>query len=88
MKNEPSGEYYDYTITMRPERPWLLPYHQTLIYRTFNCSRNGEGDMEEVFLNFCDCSVTIRPLRLQRLRFARRHRLFSQPADGGIYRRR
>ena len=23
MKNEPSGAYYDYTITMKPERPWL-----------------------------------------------------------------
>jgi hypothetical protein len=52
MENEPSGEYYDYTITMKPERPWLLPYHQTLIYRTFNCSRDGEGNMEQVFLTF------------------------------------
>jgi hypothetical protein len=52
MESEPSGEYYDYTITMKPERPWLLPYHQTLIYRTFNCSRDGEGNMEQVFLTF------------------------------------
>ncbi|MFC1805356.1 endo-alpha-N-acetylgalactosaminidase family protein [Planctomycetota bacterium] len=52
MDPEPSGEYYDYTVTMKPERPWLLPYHQTLIYRTFNCSRDGEGNMEEVFLTF------------------------------------
>ena len=24
MNNEPSGDYYDYTKTMQPERPWLL----------------------------------------------------------------
>jgi len=58
--SEPSGEYYDYTRTMKPERPWLLPYHQTLIYRTFNCSRNGQGDMEKVFLTFAQSLEVIR----------------------------
>jgi len=33
MNSEPSGEYYDWTITGKPERPWLLPYHQTLVYK-------------------------------------------------------
>jgi hypothetical protein len=60
MDGEPSGEYYDYTVTMKPERPWLLPYHQTLIYRTFNCSRDGEGNMKEVFLNFEESLEVIR----------------------------
>ncbi|KPK51182.1 MAG: hypothetical protein AMK72_00365, partial [Planctomycetes bacterium SM23_25] len=52
MKNEPSGEYYDYTITMKPERPWLLPYHQTLIYRIMHALRDGTGKMSELFLTF------------------------------------
>ncbi len=62
MNGEPSGEYYDYTITMKPERPWLLPYHQTLIYRTFNCSRDGDGNMEEVFLTFEESLEVIKRL--------------------------
>ena len=52
MNNEPSGEYYDYTITMKPERPWLLPYHQTLIYRIMHALRDGTGKMSELFLTF------------------------------------
>ncbi|KPK50961.1 MAG: hypothetical protein AMK72_00970 [Planctomycetes bacterium SM23_25] len=52
MKDEPSGEYYDYTITMKPERPWLLPYHQTLIYRVMHALRDGTGKMSELFLTF------------------------------------
>ena len=35
MKNEPSGEYYDWKKTGRPERPWLLPYHQTVVMKLF-----------------------------------------------------
>ena len=33
MNTAISGDYYDYTKTMQPERPWLLPYHQTLVYK-------------------------------------------------------
>jgi len=52
MSKEPSGEYYDYTVTMKPERPWMLPYHQTLIYRIMHCLRDGTGKMSELFLTF------------------------------------
>jgi hypothetical protein len=52
MDNEPSGDYYDYTITMKPERPWLLPYHQTLIYRIMHALRDGTGKLSELFLTF------------------------------------
>ena len=52
VDREPSGEYYDYTITMKPERPWLLPYHQTLIYRVMHALRDGTGKMCERFLTF------------------------------------
>ena len=60
MIDEPSGEYYDYTVTMKPERPWLLPYHQTLIYRIMHCIRDGEGNMQEVFLTFEESLEVIR----------------------------
>lgn len=43
MNNEPSGEYYDYTKTMKPERPWLLPWHQKYVYRIMHAKRGGLG---------------------------------------------
>jgi len=52
MNNEPSGEYYDWTITGKPERPWLLPYHQSLVYKVMNCVKDSEGNMKEVYLTF------------------------------------
>jgi hypothetical protein len=52
MHNEPSGEYYDYTKTMKPERPWLVQWHQSLVYRIMHGLRNGEGNMEELFVTF------------------------------------
>lgn len=52
MTNEPSGEYYDYTKTMKPERPWLVPYHQSLVYKTMNAYKTPEGDLKEVFMTF------------------------------------
>ncbi|MBT3273287.1 MAG: hypothetical protein HN368_09045 [Spirochaetales bacterium] len=52
MKNEPSGDYYDYTRTMRPERPWLVPWHQKYVYRIMHATRNGEGELDELYLTF------------------------------------
>ena len=43
MNNEPSGEYYDYTITMKPERPWLVQWHQKYVYRIMHAKRGGLG---------------------------------------------
>jgi len=60
--DEPSGEYYDYTITMKPERPWLLPYHQTLIYRIMQALRDGTGKMSELFLTFEEALEVIKRL--------------------------
>ena len=62
MTNEPSGDYYDYTKTMKPERPWLIPYHQTLIYRVMHGLRDGNGDVAEIFLNFEQTLEIIRGL--------------------------
>lgn len=49
---EPSGDYYDYTKTMKPERPWLLPYHQSLVYLIMLATRDGTGKMDKLYLNF------------------------------------
>ena len=54
MRKEPSGEYYDYTKTMKPERPWMLPYHQSLVYLTMVCTRGGDGKMDKLFMTFED----------------------------------
>ena len=43
MKDEPAGDYYDYTKTMEPERPWLLPWHQKYVYRIMHARRGGTG---------------------------------------------
>ncbi len=52
MQGDLSGEPYDYTVTMAPERPWLLPYHQSLVYKTMNAYKDAEGNLKEVHLTF------------------------------------
>jgi len=60
MNNEPSGEYYDYTKTMEPERPWLLPYHQSLVYLIMLATRDGGGKMDKLYLTFEQALDAIR----------------------------
>jgi len=43
MNAEPSGDYYDYTKTMKPERPWRVDWHQRFVYRHMNAMRGGTG---------------------------------------------
>lgn len=57
---EPSGEYYDYTKTMQPERPWLLPYHQSLTYLIMLATRDGTGKMDKLYLTFEQALDAIR----------------------------
>ena len=52
MNKEPSGEYYDWTITGKPERPWLLPYHQCLVWKIMNCYKDEDGGLKEVLFTF------------------------------------
>jgi len=52
VTNEPSGEYYDYTKTMKPERPWMLPYHQSLVFLTMTCTRGGDGEVDQIYQTF------------------------------------
>jgi hypothetical protein len=60
MRTEPSGDYYDYTKTMRPERPWLLPYHQSLVYLIMLATRDGTGKMDKLYLTFEQALDAIR----------------------------
>ena len=53
MKDEPSGEYYDWKKTNKPERPWLLPYHQRVVMKLFLCSKKWrDTGVDKVFLTF------------------------------------
>lgn len=63
MVREPSGDYYDYTKTMRPERPWLLPYHQSLVYLIMLATRGGDGGMDKLYLTFEQALDAIRKVR-------------------------
>ena len=60
LSRDPSGEYYDYTKTMRPERPWLLPYHQSLVYLIMLATRGGDGRMDKLCLTFEQALDAIR----------------------------
>jgi hypothetical protein len=60
MNSGPSGEYYDYTKTMKPERPFLLPYHQSLTYLMMICTRGGDGKLDTLYRTFEDTLAAIR----------------------------
>lgn len=38
-----SGEVYDYTVTMEPERPYMHEYHKTLTFKLFIARPDGNG---------------------------------------------
>lgn len=45
-----SGEYYDYTKTYSPERPYMLSYNKMLTMKMYMASRDGNGSY--VLINF------------------------------------
>ena len=49
-----SGEYYDWTKTLKPERPWIRDYNQTLVMKFFLCNRDDRGNVRKVRLTFSD----------------------------------
>ena len=57
-----SGEYYDWTKTMQPEQPGIHNYNKTLVTKIFLCSRDGEGNVEKVYLKFEDVLEELRKL--------------------------
>ena len=59
---EVSGEYYDWTKTKQPEHPWNHDYNKTLVSKILLCTRDGEGNVDNVFLTFEQTLETIRKL--------------------------
>ena len=57
-----SGEYYDWTKTMQPETPWRHDYNKTLVIKIFLCSRDGQGNVDKVYLGFGEALEVIRKL--------------------------
>lgn len=61
-KSEISGEYYDWTKTMAPETPWRHDYNKTLVTKIFLCSRDGQGDVDRVYLKFEEVLEVLRKM--------------------------
>ncbi len=57
---DPSGAVYDYKQTMQPERPWRLPYHQSLVYLIMLATRDGTGRLDKLNLTFEQALDAIR----------------------------
>ena len=49
---EVSGDWYDWTKTLKPERPWIHDYSQTVVMKMFLCSRNAAGKVGTVYMTF------------------------------------
>lgn len=43
MTDEPSGDYYDWSLTAAPERPYLHAYHQTLVMKIALADKRPDG---------------------------------------------
>lgn len=56
-----SGEVYDYTLTMAPERPYMLQYHKTMMLKLFMSRPDGNGG-SNVGLTFSDALDVIKGL--------------------------
>lgn len=57
-----SGDYYDWTKTLGPETRWNHDYNQTLVTKMFLCRRNGEGNVDKVYLKFDEVAKVLRKL--------------------------
>jgi len=60
LNNDESGAYYDWTKTMKPESPWTHDYNQTVVMKLLLCTRDGEGNVDKVYLTFSDVISVIR----------------------------
>lgn len=47
-----SGEPYDWTKTLKPERPYIIDYTKTLTYKLFLAQRTDGGKKTDVKINF------------------------------------
>jgi len=60
-RGEPSGEYYDWSKTRQPERPWIHAYHQSLVMKIFLAEKQA-NDGCKVILNFEQALEVIKRL--------------------------
>lgn len=59
---EISGEYYDWTITQKPEKPWIKDYGKTLVMKFFMCERDSIGEIKRVYMNYQDALEIIKKI--------------------------
>lgn len=57
-KQEVSGEYYDWTVTMKPERPYVCDYNKTIVSKLFLC--DAKENKPEVYQTFEQALETIK----------------------------
>jgi hypothetical protein len=57
-----SGEYYDWTKTLKPERPWIRDYNKTLVMKFFLCHRDNQGKVKKVYLTFADVLEVLKKM--------------------------
>ncbi|MBS1704362.1 MAG: hypothetical protein JST40_00700 [Armatimonadetes bacterium] len=57
-----SGEYFDWTKTLKPETPWQHDYSQSLVMKLFLCNRDSQGQVGRVYLTFEDALQLIKRL--------------------------
>ncbi|MBS1917503.1 MAG: hypothetical protein JST87_14615 [Bacteroidetes bacterium] len=59
---EISGAWYDWTKTLKPEKPWIHDYSQTVVMKLFLCSRDSVGNVKHVYLKFSDALDEIKKI--------------------------
>ncbi|MES1181981.1 MAG: endo-alpha-N-acetylgalactosaminidase family protein, partial [Flavobacterium sp.] len=59
---EISGAWYDWTKTLKPEKPWILDYSQTVVMKLFLCSRDSVGNVKHVYLDFAGALNEIKKI--------------------------
>jgi hypothetical protein len=62
VKTAPSGDFYDWKQTLKPERPWMHAYHQTFVDKLF-LARKGNprtGKPPEVYFTFAQALERMR----------------------------
>jgi hypothetical protein len=58
--NDISGEYYDWTKTLKPEQPWIRDYNKTIVMKFFLCDRDSLGNASKVYLSFSDALDVVK----------------------------
>lgn len=61
-KDEVSGDYYDWTKTLKPEQPWVHDYNKTLFIKLSLCTRDKNGSIDKVYLKFSEVPEVLRKI--------------------------